>query len=56
MVRVHRAEALELISASLIYTIKNYGPDRIAGFTPIPAMSMISFGAGVRFLSLLGAK
>ena len=56
MVRVHRAEALELISASLIYTIKNYGPDRIAGFTPIPAMSMISFGAGVRFLSLLGGE
>lgn len=56
MVRVHRAEALELISASLIYTIKNYGPDRIAGFTPIPAMSMISFGSGVRFLSLLGGE
>lgn len=56
MVRVHRAEALELISASLIYTIKNYGPDRIAGFTPIPAMSMISFGAGARFLSLLGGE
>ena len=56
MVRVHRKEALELIAASLLYTIKNYGPDRIAGFTPIPAMSMLSFGAGVRFLSLLGGE
>ncbi len=25
---------------------KKYGPDRIAGFTPIPAMSMISYAAG----------
>ncbi|KIT90244.1 hypothetical protein QU40_00125, partial [Staphylococcus aureus] len=29
-------------------------PDRIAGFTPIPAMSMISYAAGARFINLLG--
>ena len=34
---------LELIAASLVHTIKKHGPDRIAGFSPIPAMSMISY-------------
>ncbi|MCP5464636.1 MAG: nitrate reductase subunit alpha [Deltaproteobacteria bacterium] len=47
-------EALELISASNIYTIKKHGPDRITGFSPIPAMSMISYASGARFLQLLG--
>ncbi|MFN8061324.1 MAG: nitrate reductase subunit alpha [Vicinamibacterales bacterium] len=45
---------LELISASLLYTAKTHGPDRIAGFSPIPAMSMISYAAGSRFLQLIG--
>src|SRR5699024_7442199 len=35
-------------------TIKKYGPDRIVGFSPIPAMSMVSYAAGTRFLSLIG--
>src|SRR3546814_2090333 len=35
-------------------TIKEYGPDRVAGFSPIPAMSMISYAAGSRYLSLIG--
>lgn len=56
MVRVHRPEALELISAMLLYTIKTYGPDRLAGFTPIPAMSMLSYASGARFISLLGGE
>jgi len=47
-------EVLEIIAASMIYTIKKYGPDRVAGFSPIPAMSQISYAAGSRFLSLLG--
>jgi nitrate reductase / nitrite oxidoreductase, alpha subunit len=47
-------EILELVAASTIYTIKRYGPDRVLGFTPIPAMSMLSYAAGTRFLSLLG--
>ncbi len=48
-------EVLEIAAASTIYTVKKYGPDRIAGFSPIPAMSMLSYAAGSRFLQLLGA-
>ena len=47
-------EVLELIAASTIHTIKQHGSDRIIGFSPIPAMSMLSFAAGSRFLQLLG--
>jgi len=53
-VRVGWDEINELIAAANAYTIKEYGPDRIAGFSPIPAMSMISYAAGSRYLSLLG--
>ncbi|MDQ0215493.1 nitrate reductase alpha subunit [Oikeobacillus pervagus] len=49
-------EMYTLISASLIYTIQEYGPDRIFGFSPIPAMSMISYAAGSRFLNLFGGS
>ncbi|MFQ6610647.1 MAG: molybdopterin-dependent oxidoreductase, partial [Fidelibacterota bacterium] len=45
---------LDLIAASNIYTIKKYGPDRITGFSPIPAMSMVSYAAGSRMLQLMG--
>jgi len=54
-IRATKEEVNEMISASLIYTTKRFGPDRIAGFTPIPAMSMVSYAAGSRFLSMLGA-
>jgi nitrate reductase alpha subunit len=37
-----------------VHTIRKYGPDRIAGFSPIPAMSMVSHGAGARFINLIG--
>jgi len=47
-------EALDMIAAAHVYTIKRYGPDRVAGFTPIPAMSMVSYSGGTRFLSLIG--
>lgn len=46
--------AVELISASCIHTIQKHGPDRIAGFSPIPAMSMISYASGARMLQLMG--
>jgi nitrate reductase alpha subunit len=46
--------ALELIAAAAIHTIKKHGPDRIAGFSPIPAMSMVSYAAGSRLLQLMG--
>jgi nitrate reductase / nitrite oxidoreductase, alpha subunit len=52
--RIQWEEALEIIAASVIYTIKQHGPDRVIGFSPIPAMSQISYAAGSRFLSLLG--
>ena len=46
--------AVEMISASMIHTIQEHGPDRIAGFSPIPAMSMISYASGARMLQLMG--
>ena len=55
-VRFSWDEASEIIAASLISTIKKHGPDRIFGFTPLPAMSMTSFASGARFLSMLGAS
>ena len=47
-------EVLEIIAASLVYTVKKYGPDRVIGFSPIPAMSQVSYAAGSRFMTLLG--
>ena len=47
-------EVTELIAAAHVHTIKRYGPDRVVGFSPIPAMSMASYAAGTRFLSLIG--
>ena len=45
---------LELMAAANISTAKKYGPDRVFGFSPIPAMSMLSYAAGARFLQLFG--
>jgi nitrate reductase alpha subunit len=53
-VRASWDEVAELIAAAHVHTIKRYGPDRVAGFSPIPAMSMASYTAGTRFLSLIG--
>ncbi|WLS79850.1 nitrate reductase subunit alpha [Erwinia pyri] len=53
-VRSSWQEVNELIAASNIYTAKTFGPDRIVGFSPIPAMSMVSYAAGARYLSLIG--
>ncbi|WP_114313448.1 nitrate reductase subunit alpha [Thermus caldifontis] len=47
-------EVLEIIAAAVVSTVKRHGPDRVIGFSPIPAMSQISYAAGSRFLSLLG--
>lgn len=54
MIRAEWNEVNEIIAAANIYTIKTYGPDRLVGFTPIPAMSMVSYASGARYLSLLG--
>jgi nitrate reductase alpha subunit len=52
--RVTIDEAMEIASAANVYTAKTYGPDRVNGFSPIPAMSMLSHAAGCRFLQLFG--
>lgn len=53
-VRAEWDEVDEIIGAANVYTTKEYGPDRIVGFSPIPAMSMVSYAAGSRYLSLIG--
>lgn len=47
-------EVLEIMAAANIHTIKKHGPDRIAGFSPIPAMSMVSYASGARLMQLMG--
>lgn len=56
LIRTNWKDVSKLIAAQIIYTIKKFGPDRIAGFTPIPAMSMLSYASGARFVSLLGGE
>lgn len=55
LVRATWDEAVEIVAAAQVHTIRRYGPDRIAGFSPIPAMSMVSHGAGARYHALIGA-
>ena len=55
LVRATWQEAVELAAAAHVHTIKVFGPDRVAGFSPIPAMSMVSHAVGARFYALLGA-
>ncbi len=52
--RVNWDEAAEIVAAGQIYTIKKYGPDHLAAFSPIPAMSMVSFTSGQRWNQLMG--
>ncbi len=53
-VRASWNEATEIIAAANAYTAREHGPDRVIGFSPIPAMSMVSYAAGSRYLSLIG--
>ncbi len=53
-VRADWDEVTEIVAAANAYTAKEHGPDRVIGFSPIPAMSMVSYAAGSRYLSLLG--
>ena len=53
-VRSSWEEVNEIVAAANVYTVKRYGPDRVIGFSPIPAMSMVSYAAGSRYLSLIG--
>ncbi|MFW6198463.1 MAG: nitrate reductase subunit alpha, partial [Acidobacteriota bacterium] len=52
--RVKLDEAIEICAASNVHTAKERGPDRIVGFSPIPAMSQLSYAGGSRFLQLMG--
>ncbi|MFI6904167.1 nitrate reductase subunit alpha [Nonomuraea sp. NPDC050394] len=54
LVRITWDLATEMIAAAHVHTIETYGPDRVAGFSPIPAMSMVSHAIGARFVSLIG--
>jgi nitrate reductase alpha subunit len=54
LVRASWSEAVEIAAAAHVHTIKTYGPDRVAGFSPIPAMSMVSHCVGTRFIQLIG--
>ena len=56
LVRASWAEAAEMYAAANVHTIRKWGPDRIAGFSPIPAMSMVSHASGARFTSLIGGS
>ena len=56
LVRVTWDEALEMVAAAHVHAIKEHGPDRVVGFSPIPAMSMVSHATGARFISLIGAS
>jgi nitrate reductase alpha subunit len=53
-VRADWEEVNEIIASANVYTAKEFGPDRVLGFSPIPAMSMVSYAAGSRYLSLIG--
>ncbi|HHB83532.1 MAG TPA: nitrate reductase subunit alpha, partial [Devosia sp.] len=53
-VRASWDEVNEITASANAYTARKYGPDRVFGFSPIPAMSMVSYAAGSRYLSLMG--
>ena len=56
LVRASWDEAVEIVAAAHVHTIRKWGPDRVAGFSPIPAMSMVSQASGARFVNLIGGS
>ena len=52
-VRSSWQEVNELIAAANVYTAKTFGRT-VSSASPIPAMSMVSYAAGARYLSLIG--
>ncbi|WP_207344601.1 nitrate reductase subunit alpha [Arthrobacter sp. E3] len=56
LVRANWSEAVEIVAAAHVHTIRKWGPDRVAGFSPIPAMSMVSHASGARFVNLIGGS
>lgn len=47
-------EAVDITTAAHVATIDQYGPDRVAAFTPLPAMSPVSYTSGSRYIALTG--
>jgi complex iron-sulfur molybdoenzyme family reductase subunit alpha len=47
-------EVLDLIGNKILDTIQNDGPDAVSVYTPVPAVSPVSFAAGHRFANLIG--
>lgn len=56
LVRATWEQVVELVAAAYVYTVKYLGPDRTTGFSPIPAMSPVSFSSGARFHQLIGGS
>ncbi|MFC0675693.1 nitrate reductase subunit alpha [Brachybacterium hainanense] len=56
LVRASWDEAIEMAAAAYVHTVKTHGPDRATGFSPIPAMSQVSFSSGARFHQLIGGS
>ncbi|MGC5616983.1 nitrate reductase subunit alpha [Georgenia sp. Z1491] len=56
LVRATWKEAVDIVAAAYVYTVKELGPDRATGFSPIPAMSQVSFSSGARFHQLIGGS
>ncbi|HEX5090182.1 MAG TPA: nitrate reductase subunit alpha [Nocardioides sp.] len=54
LVRVSWRDAVDMVAAAHVHTIKTHGPDRCTGFSPIPAMSIVSHCVGTRFIQLIG--
>ncbi len=52
--RTNWDEVLEIVAAASLYTARRWGPDRVFGLSPIPAMSYLSYAGGSRFLQLFG--
>lgn len=52
--RAEWEDATEMIAAAILHTVREYGADHLASFSPIPAMSMVSFTSGHRLCNLLG--
>lgn len=48
-------EALDMIADKVVDTIKNHAPDCISVYSPVPAVSPVSFSAGHRFAHYIGA-
>lgn len=54
LMRATYHEAVQITAAAHVHTIKVHGPDRAAAFTPLPAMSPVSYASGSRYMALTG--